>query len=72
MANINLTFVPNAQQSENSRLSAIENYLVRLTDRLNFCMNDIDDDVSELSKSVSAIQKSVTQLRKEITQNGNN
>lgn len=74
MANINLSFVPNQRQDNGSRITAIENYLVKLNDRLDFCLNDMDNDISNiavLSNTVSELQKSVKQLREEISNNGN-
>lgn len=49
MDNLNISFAPDKSAEDKGRISAVEDYLSLLTERIKFCLNGIDENIAQKS-----------------------
>lgn len=49
MDNLNISFAPDKSAEDKGRINAVEDYLSLLTERIKFCFNGIDENISQKS-----------------------
>lgn len=49
MDNLNISFAPDKTAEDKGRINAVEDYLSLLTERIKFCFNGIDENISQKS-----------------------